>query len=130
MSIIIANTASFPPSHVLNLPSIRTDPGTPEASPMIRLIINGEDPEVDMEADTPLLWALCDGLHLNGTKYGCGIAQCGACIVQCPFDALSFRSPEGGVVAPATVRKFKLNLLGNRRVAPRPGGGDKQGSAE
>jgi aerobic-type carbon monoxide dehydrogenase small subunit (CoxS/CutS family) len=48
---------------------------------MIRLIINGEDREVDMEGDTPLLWALRDGLHLKGTKFGCGIAQCGACVV-------------------------------------------------
>jgi len=44
--------------------------------------------------------------------------QCGACIVQCPFDALSFQSPEGDVVAPETVRKFKLNLLGSRNVGP------------
>jgi NAD-dependent dihydropyrimidine dehydrogenase PreA subunit len=42
--------------------------------------------------------------------------QCGACIVQCPFDALSFRAPGGEFVAPATIRKFKLNLLGGRRV--------------
>jgi NAD-dependent dihydropyrimidine dehydrogenase PreA subunit len=42
--------------------------------------------------------------------------QCGACIVQCPFDALYFRSPTGGVVAPETVRRFKLNLLGSREV--------------
>jgi NAD-dependent dihydropyrimidine dehydrogenase PreA subunit len=42
--------------------------------------------------------------------------QCGACIVQCPFDALSFRSPDGGVVEPETVRRFKLNLLGSRAV--------------
>jgi ferredoxin len=46
--------------------------------------------------------------------------QCGACIVQCPFDALYFRSPGGDVVAPDTVRRFKLNLLGNRKVAARP----------
>jgi NAD-dependent dihydropyrimidine dehydrogenase PreA subunit len=46
--------------------------------------------------------------------------QCGACIVQCPLDALYFRSPKGDVVAPATVRRFKLNLLGNRKVAARP----------
>ncbi|MFQ5681723.1 MAG: HgcAB-like fusion protein [Candidatus Binatia bacterium] len=44
--------------------------------------------------------------------------QCGACIVQCPFDALYFRSPGGDVVTPDTVRKFKLNLLGNRQVGP------------
>jgi isoquinoline 1-oxidoreductase subunit alpha len=48
---------------------------------MIRLNINGKDREVDMEGDTPLLWALRDGLHLKGTKFGCGIAQCGACVV-------------------------------------------------
>lgn len=48
---------------------------------MIRLRINGEDREIDMEPDTPLLWALRDGLQLTGTKYGCGIAQCGSCVV-------------------------------------------------
>lgn len=40
--------------------------------------------------------------------------QCGACIVQCPFDALHFRTPTGDLVAPDTIRRFKLNLLGNR----------------
>jgi ferredoxin len=48
--------------------------------------------------------------------------QCGACIVQCPFDALYFRSPRGDVVAPDTVRRFKLNLLGSRKVSSRPVG--------
>jgi NAD-dependent dihydropyrimidine dehydrogenase PreA subunit len=48
--------------------------------------------------------------------------QCGACIVQCPFDALYFRSLKGDVVAPDTVRRFKLNLLGNRKVASRLAG--------
>jgi NAD-dependent dihydropyrimidine dehydrogenase PreA subunit len=42
--------------------------------------------------------------------------QCGACIVQCPFDALFFRHPEGDVVEPETVRRFKLNLIGTRKV--------------
>jgi len=46
--------------------------------------------------------------------------QCGACIVQCPFDALYFRSPDGDVVTPDTVRQFKLNLIGNREVPVRP----------
>jgi NAD-dependent dihydropyrimidine dehydrogenase PreA subunit len=46
--------------------------------------------------------------------------QCGACIVQCPFDALHFRSPNGDVVMPATIRKFKLNLMGNRKVTAPP----------
>jgi ferredoxin len=42
--------------------------------------------------------------------------QCGACIEQCPFDALYFTSPGGEVVAPEAVRRFKLNLLGKRLV--------------
>jgi ferredoxin len=45
--------------------------------------------------------------------------QCGACIVQCPFDALHFRRPKGDAVAPDTIRRFKLNLLGNRKVIAR-----------
>jgi NAD-dependent dihydropyrimidine dehydrogenase PreA subunit len=45
--------------------------------------------------------------------------QCGACIVQCPFDALHFRSPTGDIVAPDMIRRFKLNLLGNRTVVAR-----------
>lgn len=48
---------------------------------MVRLLINGEQHEVDVEPDTPLLWVLRDNLNLTGTKYGCGIAQCGACTV-------------------------------------------------
>ncbi len=42
--------------------------------------------------------------------------QCGACVVQCPFDALFFQSPDGDVLTPETVRRFKLNLLGHRLV--------------
>jgi NAD-dependent dihydropyrimidine dehydrogenase PreA subunit len=45
--------------------------------------------------------------------------QCGACIVQCPFDALFFRSPKGDIVPPETIRKFKLNLMGKRLVRVR-----------
>ncbi len=45
--------------------------------------------------------------------------QCGACIVQCPFDALHFRGPEGAIVTPEVVRRFKLNLLGTRTVGVR-----------
>ena len=49
---------------------------------MIRLNVNGEDREVDVDPDTPLLWVLRDELQLTGTKYGCGIAACGACTVH------------------------------------------------
>src|SRR6266852_3978268 len=47
----------------------------------ISLIINGSAYAVDVEPETPLLWVLRDSLKLFGTKYGCGIAQCGACTV-------------------------------------------------
>jgi isoquinoline 1-oxidoreductase subunit alpha len=49
---------------------------------MLSLKINGKTHEVDAEPDTPLLWVLRDQLGLIGTKYGCGIAQCGACTVH------------------------------------------------
>jgi isoquinoline 1-oxidoreductase alpha subunit len=49
---------------------------------MPRLTINGQTREVDVDPDTPLLWVLRDTLGLTGTKFGCGIAQCGACTVH------------------------------------------------
>ena len=49
---------------------------------MIILKINGEDHSVDVEPDTPLLWVIRDSLNLTGTKYGCGIQQCGACTIM------------------------------------------------
>ena len=48
---------------------------------MTELIINGKPHLVDIETDTPLLWAIRDTVGLTGTKYGCGIQQCGACTV-------------------------------------------------
>ena len=47
-----------------------------------QLQVNGKPHTVDVDADTPLLWVLRDELKLTGTKYGCGIAQCGACTVH------------------------------------------------
>jgi isoquinoline 1-oxidoreductase subunit alpha len=49
---------------------------------MFALDINGKTVQVDAEADTPLLWVLRDHLAMTGTKFGCGIAQCGACTVH------------------------------------------------
>jgi len=49
---------------------------------MITLNVNGRDLKADVEPDTPLLWTLRDGLGLTGTKFGCGMAQCGACTVH------------------------------------------------
>ncbi len=48
----------------------------------VTLNINGRDYPLDVAADTPLLWAIRDNVGLTGTKYGCGIAQCGACTVH------------------------------------------------
>ena len=49
---------------------------------MIRLTINGKTHDVDVDANTPLLWAIREQVGLTGTKYGCGVAQCGACTVH------------------------------------------------
>jgi isoquinoline 1-oxidoreductase alpha subunit len=46
-----------------------------------KLTVNGDAVELDVPSEMPLLWALRDRLELTGTKYGCGIAQCGACVV-------------------------------------------------
>jgi isoquinoline 1-oxidoreductase alpha subunit len=48
---------------------------------MIKMNVNGVDHTVEIEADTPLLWALRDALGLTGSKFGCGIGACGACMV-------------------------------------------------
>ena len=57
---------------------------------MIALSINGKSYNVDVEDDTPLLWVLRDTIGLTGTKYGCGIAECGACTVH--LDGVARRS--------------------------------------
>jgi isoquinoline 1-oxidoreductase subunit alpha len=49
---------------------------------MARFVINGKPVQVDVEPSTPLLWALREQVGLTGTKYGCGVAQCGACTVH------------------------------------------------
>jgi len=66
---------------------------------MARLNINGKDYDIDVEPETPLLWAIREQVGLTGTKYGCGIAQCGACTVH--VDGVATRScsfPVSGAV--------------------------------
>ena len=55
---------------------------------MIELTINGKRQSVDVAPDTPLLWVLRDSLGMTGTKYGCGMALCGACTVHLDGDAI------------------------------------------
>jgi len=57
---------------------------------MIQLTVNGRSQQVDVEPDTPLLWVLREQLGLTGTKYGCGVAQCGSCTVH--IDGAAVRS--------------------------------------
>jgi isoquinoline 1-oxidoreductase alpha subunit len=65
---------------------------------MIRLTINGKSHNVDADPNTPLLWVIREQVGLTGTKYGCGVAQCGACTVH--IDGSPIRScsvPAGAV---------------------------------
>ena len=57
---------------------------------MLHLTINGTSHDIDVEPDTPLLWVIRDTIGMTGTKYGCGIAQCGACTVH--IDGVATRS--------------------------------------
>jgi len=66
---------------------------------LITILVNGKPHQLDIEPETPLLWVLRDELGLTGTKFGCGIAQCGACTVH--INGVAQRTcvlPVGGVV--------------------------------
>ena len=66
---------------------------------MITLIVNGKTQRVDAPPDMPLLWAIRERLALTGTKFGCGIAQCGACTVHVDGQPVrSCMTPAGAVV--------------------------------
>ena len=55
---------------------------------MINFKVNGKEHKVDVDPSTPILWVLRDALELTGTKFGCGMAQCGACTVHLNGDAI------------------------------------------
>lgn len=71
---------------------------------MLTLNINGKDQALDVPADMPLLWVLRDVAHLTGTKFGCGMAQCGACTVH--VDGAPLRSCITPVTAVANGQKI------------------------
>ena len=65
---------------------------------MINITVNGKPEQIDIEPDTPLLWVIRDVVGLTGTKYGCGISECGACTVHVNGEALrSCSIPIGGL---------------------------------
>ena len=70
---------------------------------MITLTVNGTQHDVDLEPDTPLLWALRDAVGLTGTKFGCGIAQCGACTVHINGKAMRSCSVPIGTLSSASI---------------------------
>ena len=75
---------------------------------MIELEINGEQQRLDVPEDMPLLWVLRDVVGLIGTKYGCGIAQCGACTVHLDGVAVRACATPVGSVAGRSVRTALL----------------------
>ena len=87
---------------------------------MIKLRVNGVAHTVDAEGETPLLWVIRDNLAMTGTKYGCGIAQCGACSVM--IDGVVTRScvtPVETVVGKSitTIEAVEADPVGRRVVA-------------
>jgi isoquinoline 1-oxidoreductase alpha subunit len=86
---------------------------------MLELTINGERRRVEVEPDTPLLWVLRDTLGLTGTKYGCGLAQCGACTVLMGGEAVrSCQLPAEAAVGQevATIEAIEADAVGRRVV--------------
>ncbi|EFG84854.1 (2Fe-2S)-binding protein [Novacetimonas hansenii] len=86
----------------------------------MELNINGIQHHVDVEPDTPLLWALRDDLAMTGTKYGCGLAQCGACTVLIDGQAVrSCVTPVEKVAGASitTIEAIEQDDLGKRVVA-------------
>lgn len=84
---------------------------------MITLTINGQKQTVDVPADMPLLWVLRDVLGMTGTKFGCGIAQCGACTVH--VDGAALRSC-----------RLPVGLVGDRAITTIEGVGETPAGAK
>jgi isoquinoline 1-oxidoreductase alpha subunit len=74
---------------------------------MVRLIVNGTEHEIDADPQMPLLWALRDLLGLTGTKFGCGMAQCGACTVHVDGEAMRSCSVGIGTIEGSQVKTIE-----------------------
>jgi isoquinoline 1-oxidoreductase alpha subunit len=87
---------------------------------MQKIRVNGHDYEIAVEPDTPLLWVLRDTLGLTGTKYGCGIAQCGACTVHIDGQATRSCQIQVGDLKPSvevrTIEAIEADSVGRKVV--------------
>ena len=81
---------------------------------MITLNVNGKVQQIDADPSTPVLWALRDHLHLTGTKFGCGVAQCGACTVH--VNGAATRSCITPVSAVAGQKITTIDAVGEDKV--------------
>jgi isoquinoline 1-oxidoreductase alpha subunit len=78
----------------------------------MKLSVNGKTYDVDVEPDTPLLWAIRENVGLTGTKYGCGVAQCGACTVHVdgkPVRSCSLPASEAAGKKITTIEGLAIN---------------------
>lgn len=83
---------------------------------VFNLKVNGKSVSVDVDADTPLLWVLRDELNLVGTKFGCGIAQCGACTVH--LNGVAMRSCVTPVSSAEAVSITTIEGLAEEELTP------------
>ncbi len=81
---------------------------------MIQLTVNGKTKSVDADADTPLLWVLRENLQMTGTKFGCGMALCGACSVH--LDGTPVRSCSTPISAAAGKKITTIEGVGDSRT--------------
>lgn len=81
---------------------------------MLKLNVNTKESTLDLAPDTPVLWAIRDGLGLSGTKYGCGVAQCGACTVH--LDGQAIRSCVTPVSAVSGRQIMTIEAMMNDKV--------------
>src|SRR6059036_2746422 len=92
-------------------------PTRPQEGTMLSLNVNGETRSVDAEPGTPLLWVLRDTLGMTGTKFGCGMALCGACTVH--LDGQPMRSCSTPVSAAVGKKVVTIEVIGATPVGQR-----------